>query len=203
MSLPIIIQPIREQIAEKLRHEVLSGQHDAGTPLRETDLANHFGVSRGPVRDALLQLTQEGLVVTTPNRGSRVAEVLSPDVHALIVGMRRDLEGLALRKIFDDLQEADFERFNHILSELKQACEINNVVEIVRHDLSLHRAIIERTGDSDLIGMWVPIVTRMHRMGYSIYTDSMEIYEEHAAIIDVFKQGDVDQAVTALQENIK
>ena len=69
MSNSTVYRTIREQIVEQLRNEVLSGEIAAGESLREQKLAERFGVSRGPIRDALLQLTQEGLLVAQPNRG--------------------------------------------------------------------------------------------------------------------------------------
>ena len=50
---------IREQITGKIRDELVAGNFEAGLPLRETEMAKRFGVNRGPVRDAFLQLSQE------------------------------------------------------------------------------------------------------------------------------------------------
>jgi DNA-binding GntR family transcriptional regulator len=71
-KVPTVHRTIREQVAAHLRYAVLSGDLGEGEALREQPLARHFGVSRGPVRDALLQLTQEGLLVAEQNCGVRV-----------------------------------------------------------------------------------------------------------------------------------
>ena len=71
-KVPTVHRTIREQVAAHLRYAVLSGELGEGEALREQPLARHFGVSRGPVRDALLQLTQEGLLVAEQNCGVRV-----------------------------------------------------------------------------------------------------------------------------------
>ena len=62
-----VYRTIREQVANEIRADVLSGRLSAGTDLREQTLAEKYGVSRGPIRDALLQLTQEGLLEAKPN----------------------------------------------------------------------------------------------------------------------------------------
>ena len=66
------IHTIREQIADHIRADILSGQLLEGEQLREQLLAERFGVSRGPIRDVLLQLTQEGLLISKRNCGVRV-----------------------------------------------------------------------------------------------------------------------------------
>ena len=74
-----VYRTIREQIADRIRADVLSGRIEPGTSLREVLLAKKYGVSRAPIRDALLQLSQEGLLVAKPNCGVKVGE--APATH--------------------------------------------------------------------------------------------------------------------------
>lgn len=67
-----MIRSVREQIADTLRAEVLAGTWDNDAPVREQSLADRFGVSRGPIRDVLMQLSQEGVLVYQPNPSSAV-----------------------------------------------------------------------------------------------------------------------------------
>ena len=69
MSSPPVFRTIREQIADRIRADVIAGRLAEGTNLREQALAKQYGVSRAPIRDALLQLTQEGLLIAKPNCG--------------------------------------------------------------------------------------------------------------------------------------
>ena len=68
------VRTIREQIADQLRADILSGNLPRGSKLREQHLAQRFGVSRGPIRDVLMQLGQQGLVMSEPNCGARVSD---------------------------------------------------------------------------------------------------------------------------------
>src|SRR5215210_7340520 len=79
-------------IADSLREDILRGTIPAGQPLRQEELANRFGVSRLPVRDALLRLEAQGLVVVFPNRGAFVVS-LSVDEVREIYDLRVLLEG--------------------------------------------------------------------------------------------------------------
>ena len=87
----VVYRTIREQIVSHLRTELLTGQLSGGERLREQHLAERFGVSRGPIRDALLQLTNEGVLVARQNRGVNVREMPSETVRPLIVDLRRRL----------------------------------------------------------------------------------------------------------------
>ena len=182
MPTDVVHRTIREQIADRLRRDVLSGQLDSGAPLREEALAQRFGVSRGPIRDALIQLTQEGLLVAKPNCGVRVREAPSAHVQKLVVEMRRRIEALALRQGFDRVAGEGLPRLEGAVDAIRTACEEEDVPSLVEHDMAFHRTIVEMAEDDDLVAIWLPIVVRM-MLHYSRHGDLMESYREHAAVL--------------------
>jgi DNA-binding GntR family transcriptional regulator len=196
-----IYRTMRQQIAEQLRREVLSGELKAGDPLREQQLAQRFGVSRGPIRDALLQLTQEGLLVSQPNVGVKVGTVPSEAIRSLITQLRRQIERYAMETIFPTLNDDDIERWETTLLQLKRACQRGDMAALVEHDIAFHRSIIERTGDADLFAVWLPIVLRM-RLVYSRHTNLMDCFAEHERVLDAIRRRDCAAAVAALEANI-
>ena len=202
MPTDVVHRTIREQIADRLRRDVLSGQLDSGAPLREEALAQRFGVSRGPIRDALIQLTQEGLLVAKPNCGVRVREAPSAQVQKLVVDMRRRIEALALRQGFDRIAGEGLPRLEGTVDAIKAACGEEDVPSLVEHDMAFHRAIVEMAEDEDLVAIWLPIVVRM-MLHYSRHGDLMESYREHAAVVDAIRAKDRRAAVAALKENIQ
>ena len=107
MSDTRMVRTIREQVVDRLRADVMSGRIGAGESLRETQLAERFGTSRGPIRDALLQLTQEGLLVSRPNCGVRVGCPPDGALSPLLFELRHKLEVHALGRIMDELDDAD------------------------------------------------------------------------------------------------
>ncbi len=197
-----VYRTIREQIADRIRADVLSGRLSEGTSLREQTLAKQYGVSRAPIRDALLQLTQEGLLVAKPNCGVKVGTVSSEDIQPLVVELRRRIEIFALRKAFSKLSDADIDHLDDTVAQLRVACEKEDIAEIVRHDMALHHYILEVTGNADLLAMWLPIVSRM-MLHYSRHRDMMESHREHAAIVDAIREGDKRAAIRALTANIQ
>jgi DNA-binding GntR family transcriptional regulator len=198
-----IVRTLREQVAAHVRHDVLSGQLAMGDRLREIELAERFGVSRGPVRDALLQLAHEGLLVLQPHCGATVAGPASDEVLPLIRSMRRTIEVFALGLIINHLSDDDFQFWENTLTQMRAACVRGDVPVMVAEDIALHHAIVERTGRAELIDLWLPLVARM-RFAYSrFYKDYLEVYQEHRAIIDALRAGNLAAAIEALETNIK
>jgi DNA-binding GntR family transcriptional regulator len=197
-----VFRTIREQIADRIRADVLSGRLVEGTSLREQSLAKQYGVSRAPIRDALLQLTQEGLLVAKPNCGVKVGTSSIDDIQPLVVDLRRRIEVFALRQAFQSFTDEDVTRLEATVEELRAACQNEDLSEIVRNDMALHRYIIEATGNADLLGIWLPIVSRM-MLHYSRHRDMMESHREHTAIVDAIRRHDKKAAVKALEVNIQ
>ena len=197
-----IYRTLPEQIAARLRQDVLSSRLKPGDPLREIDLSERFGVSRGPVREAFRQLTQQGLLVLEPNKGVRVAQNPSVEVRPLVVKLRRIIERFVLESIFEQITESDIALWEEILADIRQACERNDLDALTEHDLRFHQAIIQSHDDRDLFALWQPIAMRM-MMHYNRLDDIMDSYREHARILDAIRAGDRAAAVDALTANIQ
>ena len=201
-KVPTVHRTIREQVAAHLRYAVLSGELGEGEALREQPLARHFGVSRGPVRDALLQLTQEGLLVAEQNCGVRV-RVRRPDpaIRSLVVRMRRKIESFALKGLCRQGDEG-LAYFAKNLSLFQVACRQGEMAEVVEHDMAFHRHIVECGGGADLVAVWVPVVTHM-MLPYSRHRDLMDSYREHEAVVAALRCGDKAVAQECLRANIQ
>jgi DNA-binding GntR family transcriptional regulator len=202
MSDSLVYRTIREQIVEQLRNEVLSGDLAAGESLREQRLADRFGVSRGPIRDALLQLTQEGLLVAQPNRGVRVTRGPSDSIQPLVVELRRRIETFALESVFDELTNKDLDQLGEILARFERACRRNEMSEAIPHDIALHRWLVERVGDPDLLQIWLSTVVRM-RLRYTRHSHLNESFVEHRTIVEAIRARDKQAALQALEANIQ
>ena len=197
-----IFRTLPEQIAARLQQDILAGQLQPGDPLREVDLSDRFGVSRGPVREAFRQLTQQGLLVLEPNKGVRVAQNPSVEVRPLVVQLRRMIEVFVLESIFDRITADDLAVWDEILADIKSACESSDLNALTDHDLRFHQAIVKSHDDRDLFTLWQPIAMRM-MMQYNRLDDLMESYREHKRILDAIRSGDQTAAIKALSTNIQ
>ena len=91
-------QTVREQVTNQIRDDLVSGRFEAGMMLRETELARRFGVSRGPVRDAFIQLSHEGYLTYQANRGVQVRLPRSPEDRKFITWLREQIECHLIQK---------------------------------------------------------------------------------------------------------
>jgi DNA-binding GntR family transcriptional regulator len=206
MDSPIRNLSLREQIVEHLRSDVLCGRLAEGERLNEADLAKRFGVSRTPIREALQQLTTEGLLDGQRHVGVKVAHRPLDSIRELVVPIRRSVETFALRSFFSSITEQDFVKWNAILDKMRVACLADDFPTIAEQDIAFHRSIVRRAGQRDLEAIWSPIVVRIRHHFFEtqqrIYLQPISIYDEHVRILDVFRQGNVELAVDALAQNI-
>ncbi len=197
-----IFRTLPEQIAARLQQDILGGHLKPGEPLREADLSERFGVSRGPVREAFRQLVQQGLLVLEPNKGVRVAQNPSDEMRPLVVQLRRAIEVYVLESIFDRITNGDIDTWQAILNDIRTACEANDLNALTNYDLRFHQAIVKSHDDRDLFTLWQPIAMRM-MMQYNRLDDIMDSYREHKRILDAIRARDRRAAIEALSTNIQ
>ena len=198
----------REQITGRLREDVLSGRLAAGERVSEATLAERFGVSRGPIREVLLQLTSEGLFVAKPNCGVTVAPPAPEAIRELVLPIRRTIEVYALKQIFDALTPADFKVWDDLLFQMERACRQKEWQLLPQLDVAFHRHLLERADSPDLFAIWQTIVTRMRTHFWDTVCEHAErndldrLHGHHAELLAAFKKGPKGAAVKALERHI-
>jgi len=180
----------------------MTGKFKEGEPLREIPLSERFGVSRGPIRDAILQLTQEGLLIGQPNKGVRIAETWDATLRPLMSEVRFQIESIAALELLklenkDDIILA-LER-NLRLFEL--ACRDEDMPAVVQLDLEFHRIILRNCGHHGLESVWLPLMGGI-RLPYSRHRELLESHGEHQAILEAIKLGAPDKVLDAIRQNV-
>ncbi|KMT64259.1 GntR family transcriptional regulator [Catenovulum maritimum] len=196
------IVPVREQIADALRSDIISGELESNTKLNEQQLAERFGVSRGPIRDVLLKLTKEGLLVSKNNIGSSVSSPLSPEMQKLNVEIRRKIEEFAIKNLMSIVTEKHLSDLELIIERMQEHFDREEFTELTKTDVEFHQYLVNLAGGEDLTNIWYPIVMRM-RMNYKRIKTSQALVDEHKHIINGIRNDDVKEAIAALRKNIK
>jgi len=190
----------RNAICEALRSDLISGKLGFDQPIREQKLAERFGTSRGPVRDALLRLTQEGALVYEPNKGVRVISPLSNEERSVVASMRLSLEKHCLSKFMGEMGPKEEKEISLLLERLISACDRASLPGVAECDLALHRYWVAQAS-SHLETMWLGLSVRMI-MKYSRLTKYEDIASEHQRIVEAILAKDLDKALYYLGENV-
>lgn len=139
-----------ESVADELRDQILDGRLPAGTRLVETELAERYGVSRGPIRDALRALSTAGLAVDLPRRGTFVSSLTERDLQEVYV-VRRAIEeaavGLAIARAGDE----DVAELFEALAAVEAAYAADDLAAAWEADMAFHRAYCRLSGNSRII----------------------------------------------------
>ncbi|WAJ72309.1 GntR family transcriptional regulator [Catenovulum adriaticum] len=196
------IVPVREQIADALRSDIISGELTSNTKLNEQQLAERFGVSRGPIRDVLLKLTKEGLLVSRNNVGSSVSSPLSAEMQKLNVDIRRKIEEFAIKNVVTKITDKHVQELESIIERMQDHFDREEFTELTKTDVEFHQYLVELAGGEDLTNIWYPIVMRM-RMNYKRIKTSQALVDEHKHIVDGLRKQDVKEAIASLRKNIK
>ena len=193
-------------VVEKLRSDILSGVLKEDSPLRETILAKRYNVGRAIVREALIILSNEGLTYSKHNFGMRVSKFSNDAIYNLVIPLRRTVEIFALRQYFHEIDSEDIRSWENCLKKMEKACLEKSFIDIVEWDIEFHRLIVERSNIVDVISIWNLLIFRVkgHFMrNYHKYSDTMEIYYEHDAILSMFRTGKLESAIQILESNIE
>ncbi len=196
------IVSVRDQIANQLRADIINGTLIENTKLKEHALAERFGVSRGPIRDVLLQLSKEGLLVSKNNCGVSVNTAPDTSLQPLMINIRIDIESFALKTIANTLDDKDFSYLEELLLKLQKAFEQQDYALVTDLDISFHRFFVYKAGGEDLVNLWQPFIYRM-RMNYKRLDTADACIDEHQGILNALKNNDSKSAVKALKANIK
>lgn len=189
----------REWILRWLRQLIASGELQPGERLVERDLSARSGVSRGPVREAIMVLEQEGLVVSHPYRGAQVAPVSGAEVREVLVPIRQTIERFAFGRAAGDPDLLD--RLEGVVREMESAARRGDADRLADLDIDFHEAVIRAAGHPQTLQIWRTIQPRVRAYflrDAPAHPDPDEIPRQHRELLDALRAGDpatVDRAV--------
>ncbi|MFS2327790.1 GntR family transcriptional regulator [Brucella sp. H1_1004] len=150
----------RDHIVEKLRNAIISGAIEPGAQIVETELARQFAVSRGPLREAMRQLIDEGLLVSIPYTGTRVVSLTTRDIHE-IYSMRVNLEIFAFELAWDRRDQAFRDELISRNNLLTRCIDNQDDVASIEAELKLHSLVYEVCGHRLLQRVWEGVRGRL------------------------------------------
>lgn len=196
----------REHVAGILREAITSGELAPGQKLTELELSAQLGTSRAPIREALRQLEQEGLVVSYPYRGTEVLGVSQEEIENVLVPVRVALEKFAFAKAIAVITEDDLAALGEIVDSMDAAATRGDLTQLVDDDIRFHEAIVILSGQQHCLQIWRTIEPRVRayfRRDAGYYEDSHAVAAQHRELLEVLRTVDPDRGQEAIVAHVQ
>lgn len=201
---PVNQQSTAEMIADRLREAIMRGGLEPGAQLGEADLAAQFGVSRGPVREAMQRLVSEGLLRSIRHRGIFVIDLTHDDV-ADIYRARTAIESGALTLILDGRRHIAYQALEPSVTHMNARAAAGDAVGVSDADQAFHEALVASAGSPRLVraARTLLIETRMCLGALqTTYPDLREQAREHVELREAIGSGPEERAYSLLAEHM-
>lgn len=201
---PLRSESTASLIATRIRAVILRGELPPGSQLTEAEVASRLEVSRGPVREALQRLVQEGILVSIRNRGVFVPELGAEDVVDVYLA-RAAIETAAVRAIIA-AGDADLEPVEVVLRRMISAARGGRWSNVAQADFEFHQALVHAAGSARLERMLATLMveSRLCMLALEgVYRASVEIVDEHRKLLETVVRRDERAAVRLVSEHMK
>jgi len=196
---------LTEQAADEIRARIVFGDIALGASLSENTLAAELGVSKTPVREALLQLKSEGLVSIQPQRGSFVFDMSALEVVQL-GELRETLELAALRSAMKHDAPGLAAELCAILTSMRKALDRNDAAAYRKLDAEFHRAFFDCSGNVYLLASYLGIAFRIQALRSRLSADPVlnrSSYTDHEKLCRLVEKGNADAALALLSSHVR
>lgn len=194
-----------QEVAERLRQRIFSHELPAGTWVDEQALAEHYGISRTPLREALKVLASEGLVTLKPRRGCYVTEISERDLDEVFTVMAM-LEGECARIAANRANDADLVQLKAIHAELERAATARDINSFFEANQAFHHEL-QRLADNRWLLHVIEDLRKVIKLSrhHSLFSEGRleQSLDEHRAILDALMARDPDGAEQRMREHIR
>ena len=197
---------LSDEVAKRLRRAIKGGSLSPGTHLVEQDIAEQLLVSRMPVRVAIQKLIDEGLVIREPRRGAFVHTFSAKELDE-VTSIRVALEKLVVQFAIPNWSDAIEAELERIVEQMFAAANDGDKQAIFELDVKFHSALWELSDHAILIEVVSSLRSRISRFlaeaNYSVSpTELIQHVEAHQTLLNILRQGDIEQAKEAMAEHI-
>lgn len=201
---PVDARTLRQTVTEAIREGILQGDLLPGAQVNQAQIAEQLGVSRGPVREALGQLEEEGLIKNVPYKGTYVTEITG-DYISELYSIRRVIETFAVRQACERATPKDLAELRAVLAKMYATAEQDDIVQMGNLDIQFHYLICRGAHHSMLLQMWKSIeigVRRCLALRHRIYRSAADVIGTHPDILAALEAGEAERAGVILAAHI-
>lgn len=190
---------LRDQVVEQVRRAIIEGRLKPEDHITEAALTRELGVSRTPVREALILLESEGLVTYMPNRGAFVRSFDAATIEE-IFSIRNNLENFTAELIINRLTGQDFTRLETLINAQQVALDRQDWRSVRSLDMEFHSDLVQLSEHAWLQRMWRELVAQvaalLHLRARGLAYNERQMVEDHRAILTAYRTRDL----TVVQE---
>lgn len=194
---------LRERIVEFVKDAIIKGRLKPGGRVPESELAEMFGISRTPIREAFRQLESEGFITFTPRKGAIVSPITDKDVIEFYA-IKGLLEGYAAKMACCKISDKEIRRMEDLNSQMTKCAERNDVKNFFKLDNQLHDVFLKICGNDKLYNLIYVLVQQFERFRKTSLSLSGRMWssvKQHNEIIEAFKKRDVDLVERLVKAN--
>ena len=199
---------LTEDVTERLREAILRSHFAPGQHLSEELLARTLAVSRGPIREALLQLEREGLVLSQANGRTIVARLSRKDLDE-VYSLRLALERVAVEYAIHNAQEQDFAGLQAMVDSMEQAAARGmSEQEAADLDIGFHDLLYQAAHHDRLNDVWANLRSQVYVFLLSRNVANPDFREQimvrgHAEIVDALRRRDTERAIEQIEAHLR
>lgn len=196
-----------DHVVERLRDAIASGRLEGGQRLREEELAEFLGVSRGPIREALVQLEREGLVIKQPNKSACVARLSREDLEE-VYSLRLALEQFAIRRAVRNAEPRHLNEMQKVVHTMAAYLERGiSEQEAAALDIQFHEILYQAAKHKRLYDFWAILRPQIHVFLLSRIVANPDFRDlmisSHQAILEAIRDRDEKQAVEVIEYHLQ
>jgi len=191
---------LKERAYDVLKDLIFAGKLEPGTLYNESRLAAKLGVSRTPVREALLELSREGMMYFIPGKGIMVEKITAEQVRD-VYEVRRLIEGYIIKQIVPLVTPSDLSRLRAIILQQEKAIEKTDKHAFIKADRKMHFYLSSKLGNRQMDIILLNLRDQIERMGIkAVEQDERKghVIDEHNAILDALEKGNETDAYNQL-----
>jgi len=193
---------LREKIVEVLRDAIIRQKIRPGERITELEVAERFGISRTPIREAFRQLESEGFLTIVPRKGAVVSDIKEQDIRDFYE-IKGILEGYAARRAVELMTEKDIVRLEQFNFEIEECAKRQDDSGMNRAHNAFHELILETCGNRKIQQVVAGLARQFLRFRFYVATlvHIDDILREHADIVAAIRSGDGARAETCMKVN--
>jgi len=194
-----------DEVAENLRDLILSGELRPQSRVNEPELAERFGISRTPLREAIKILSAEGLIELLPNRGARIANITESEIDEMIEVMA-GLEGLAAELACLRISDGEVEAIEDKTAKMVDAWKNDDEPLYFALNREIHDAIMAASRNATLQGIYANLGGRIQRARYSAHKTAEQwrvAVNEHNRMVELLRAREGEKLSLLMRRHLR